>query len=960
MRPKLMAGTIVLSCTALLSCSAVAGAATTTPCPNESLRVGPSAALPDCRGYEMVSPLDKNGGDVQTLAPAGGGSLFSAFKQSSLDGSKVTYSSATAFADAVAGPWSSQYISTRGASGWSTHGISPPRGRAVFEGTGGLPPTNWETENLFEAFTADLCHAWLRDSNVVPLAPDGLHGYVNLYRRSNCVPEGFEALSKAVGGPFGPVTPYLNDRGEFSTDLGAGPGLRFMGASTNLSHQVFVSGAPLLPDEVGDQVQCSTTTAATTISYQWLRNGVPIEGATASTYILAPADQGTAVQCQVFATNTVAGSTQVANPPHVVAPAPSTPGPVAPATIAAPEASGTLAVGGPGGQTLTCDPRRAGTDKDGNPIEANWGGSPTFAYQWYRNGAPLAGATASTYNVTASDLAGAAVFQCAVIATNAGGSVVKVSNHRATSPAPSPAAPGGNGVNSSANASVWSKRLRLYDLHNGQLELVGILPDGTPNPENSVAGTLGSMVNTRESLLENAVSDDGSKIFWTSKSGSTARGAGQLYVRVEGAHTLEVSKTAEELSGASQSMFWKAAADGSAVLFSTGSFNTLNITTNADLYEFDVETEATRLIAQEVPGVLGAADDLTRIYFVSKKALAAGAVEGAWNLYSEEGGASEGERTITLIGTLSADDSELHETGVSAIRPDPVRRASRVTAEGRHAAFQALTPLTGYDNTDSTGKRYTEVFHYDAAADELTCVSCDPNGPPAVGGPPISIPYSAYDEELKPAPTFRARFGEAATLPAWEREHHASRVLSEDGNRVFFHSHEALVVADTNGVEDVYQWEAQGSGSCEQTGGCVNLISTGTSAQTSEFVDASASGDDVFFATSSSLDPRDEGSVDLYDAKVGGGFPIPPPPPECEGDACKSIPAPPDDPTPTSTSFKGPGDPLLLRDCRPLARHAAKLTRLARRTDSRRIERRAKQARKRLRRCRRANREASQ
>ena len=35
-----------------------------TGCPNEALRAGPAATLPDCRAYEIVSPLDKNGGGV--------------------------------------------------------------------------------------------------------------------------------------------------------------------------------------------------------------------------------------------------------------------------------------------------------------------------------------------------------------------------------------------------------------------------------------------------------------------------------------------------------------------------------------------------------------------------------------------------------------------------------------------------------------------------------------------------------------------------------------------------------------------------------------------------------------------------------------------------------------------------------------------------------------------------------
>ena len=42
-----------------------------TDCPNQSLRVGPSAFLPDCRAYEMVSPLDKNGGDIRSHLGSG-------------------------------------------------------------------------------------------------------------------------------------------------------------------------------------------------------------------------------------------------------------------------------------------------------------------------------------------------------------------------------------------------------------------------------------------------------------------------------------------------------------------------------------------------------------------------------------------------------------------------------------------------------------------------------------------------------------------------------------------------------------------------------------------------------------------------------------------------------------------------------------------------------------------------
>ncbi len=178
---------------------------------------------------------------------------------------------------------------------------------------------------------------------------------------------------------------------------------------------------------VGTPLSCAGGAAATT-NYQWLRNGAPIAAATSSNYVTAPADAGTAIQCQVFSLNANAGATQVSNPANVVSAFPATAPPAPPASIAQPAQTAALTVGGPGGQTLTCNP-------------GAWTGGPSFTYQWYRNGVAIGGATANTYAVSAGDVATAAVFQCAVTGANAGGSATRVSANRATAPAPSPAAP---------------------------------------------------------------------------------------------------------------------------------------------------------------------------------------------------------------------------------------------------------------------------------------------------------------------------------------------------------------------------------------------------------------------------------------------------------------------------------------------------------------------------------------
>ena len=121
---------------------------------------------------------------------------------------------------------------------------------------------------------------------------------------------------------------------------------------------------------------------------------------------------------------------------------------------------------------------------------------------------------------------------------------------------------------------------------------------------------------------------------------------------------------------------------------------------------------------------------------------------------------------------------------------------------------------------------------------------------------------------------------------------------------------------DTNGAQDLYEWEAPGEGGCSaasasfhaQNGGCLFLISTGQSPEESEFWDASADGSDVFFTTAQSLLARDPGLVDLYDARVGGGFAEPAAAASCEGEACQSPPPTPPRQTPSSASFHGPGN----------------------------------------------------
>jgi hypothetical protein len=162
------------------------------PCANAAYRIGAGAFLADCRAYEMVSPIDKEGGDI--LPPFTLSNKPAQLLESALSGEKLTYSNFRAFGDAQSEPFSSQYLASREAGGWSSHAISPPRGIPVSKSAADANDTE------FKAFSADLCNSWLVRNVTAspPLAPGAPEGFRDLYRRSNCGAEGYEALSTMV------------------------------------------------------------------------------------------------------------------------------------------------------------------------------------------------------------------------------------------------------------------------------------------------------------------------------------------------------------------------------------------------------------------------------------------------------------------------------------------------------------------------------------------------------------------------------------------------------------------------------------------------------------------------------------------------------------------------------------------------------------------------------------------
>ncbi len=441
---------------------------------------------------------------------------------------------------------------------------------------------------------------------------------------------------------------------------------------------------------------------------------------------------------------------------------------------------------------------------------------------------------------------------------------------------------------------------QTYAGRDGELRLVSVLPNGTAAAAHSSVGTaygLAGLSFDADSVYH-AVSADGSRIYWTASvfgdeapaHGGSAFGdqRGHLYVRVDPDPNFEGDDYTADVSGPlPNARFLSATASGSTALFSAcpsyapesgGKFSGFGrCSAGADLYSFDLDSETRTQIAAGVMGVLGASEDLSRVYLVSSQALDAGASASEPNLYLYEGG------EFTFIATVSElDAADLVSITAIAILPSPLHRepsgrTSRVSPDGLHLAFTSDAALSGAENIDATsGLPDTEVFVYDAEENELHCASCNRSGARPAGRAVKPLFGDASTPDL----------GVAATIPGWIDQLHAGNVLAEDGSRLFFESTDVLTPLDTNDKQDVYQWEEEGAGDCDAAdvafdpaaGGCVSLISSGKSDRDSSFVDASSDGQDVFIHTAESLVASDPDFADLYDARIAGGFPPPPPP----------------------------------------------------------------------------------
>jgi hypothetical protein len=413
----------------------------------------------------------------------------------------------------------------------------------------------------------------------------------------------------------------------------------------------------------------------------------------------------------------------------------------------------------------------------------------------------------------------------------------------------------------------------LYEWAGGQLRSVNLAPGDTEAVVGAVFGS-GRLLESGNPNgfardFSHAISADGSRAFWSSE-------AGQVYVRINGTETRKVEDPGK---------FLTASADGSLVLLNDGC-----------LYNVDGESCVDLTQGQGgFMGISGQSEDLSHIYVVASTVLT-GEEENSEgdkaqatkpNLYAWING------NVSFIATLlPQDNGQLSGSWQSS----PLVRTAQASPGGRFVAFLSKASLSGYDNVGPcflsnagvfVDSPCPEAFLYDTATGQLRCASCNPSGAKPLGWSVLRLIPGASESLPQP------------------------RYLTDTG-RLYFDSQDSLVSGDTNGgVEDVYQFEVVGVGTCKRAEGCLSLISAGREAFDSNFLAIDQSGQNVFFTARDQLVPADmDRLVDLYDAREAGGFAFESQPPsfECKGEGCQPPPPMPPDSPPASSILPSSGN----------------------------------------------------
>ena len=405
----------------------------------------------------------------------------------------------------------------------------------------------------------------------------------------------------------------------------------------------------------------------------------------------------------------------------------------------------------------------------------------------------------------------------------------------------------------SGSVSIYDRNLRT-----GVTQVVSTLSDGT--------------TMTGSGIAELGISNDGSRILIGKLVGTDVNGSKyfDLYLHVGSSPTSIV--VADTPKGV---LYNGMTGDGTMVYFTTADKIGGEVDTSPDLFRADVgQTSATVSRVSTGAGITGDTDSCSP---VSEWNVASGGPNCGTLAFAGGAGVAAGDGTVYFLSPELLDgpsNGVQDEPNLYVVRPgqnphfvaviddSPISNSGilhgtqqsgshsygdfQVTPNGKFAVFTSVLPITDYPV-----EGHDQIYRYDADHDELNCATCPPSGITATRD---------------------------TTLPDYGSS------LTEDG-RVFFTTQEQLVLRDTNGVKDAYEWKD----------GVSQLISTGIARQDAGLLTASWDGTNVYFFTREVLAAEDENSsvMKIYDAREQGGFPSNPQRVPCQAsDECHGAGSP--------------------------------------------------------------------
>lgn len=423
--------------------------------------------------------------------------------------------------------------------------------------------------------------------------------------------------------------------------------------------------------------------------------------------------------------------------------------------------------------------------------------------------------------------------------------------------------------------------------YNSEPDLVGVSNVGPVESvgESRLISACGTFLGSTQGDSYNAISQDGSTVFFTAAACGAQLPATELFARIDNgqrdAHTVAISEPSSTDCGACvtsspvEALFRGASLDGSHIFFETAQ----RLLPEAEgagpfLYEYDFDApehgrvtlvSTGDVAGPRVQGVARVSEDGSHVYFVAQGVLT-GTEKNIYGVLPEAGGdnlyvyAHDPQfpaGRLSFVATLAPFVSP-SDLGDSADWAGNDIRPVQVTSDGQFLVFQSRADLT----PDEEGREEAgQIFEYDAETGTLVRVSRGENG---------------YNEDGN------TREYQASIPITTSRFQHLA--LSANGSYVFFTSEDGLTSRALTGSLNVYEYHA-GRVALISGGHDLSVVEGGPGV---ELLGTDASGNDVFFATTEQLVPQDTDTQrDFYDARIGGGLPPPPVQAPCSGDSCQ-------------------------------------------------------------------------